>query len=173
MEERLSIGDLTTRVSAGLQAGILAGLAMLAWIMTGAWVQGQSFWTIPNLLAYTFHGNRMYRPDFVWRTWSGLGFHFLLAGLLGMLFALLVPRGTRAAAAAMLGVLFSLALYALAGIWLWDRINPPMHHYARQPFVLAGYCVFGVLLGSLPLFREQAERSVQPPRWESSSERES
>jgi hypothetical protein len=161
----------TARVSAGLQAGILGGLAMLAWIMTGAWVQGQSFWTIPNLLAFSFYGNRMYRPDFIWRTWSGLGFHFLFAGVLGMIFALVVPRATRPVVAGLLGVVYSLALYAVAGVWLWERINPPMQLYARQPFVLAGYMLFGVLLGSVPLFNGQ--RSTRPLPWESSSARES
>lgn len=125
---------------------------MLAWIMTGAWVHGQSFWTIPNLLAYAFHGSRMYRPDFVWRTWSGLAFHFLFAALLGVAFAMLLPRAYRAPSAAIFGAMYALALYAIAGVWLWDRINAPMQVYARQPFVLAGYMLYGVLLGSVPLF---------------------
>lgn len=159
------------RVSAGLQAGMLGGLVMLAWIMTGAWVQGQSFWTIPNLLAYSFYGNRMYRPDFVWRTWSGLGFHFLFAGVLGIVFALIVPRATRPVVAGLLGVVFSLFLYAVAGVWLWERINPPMQLYARQPFVLAGYLLFGLLLGAVPLFNVRP--SPPPLPWESSSAPES
>ena len=148
---------------------------MLAWIMTGAWVQGQSFWTIPNLLAYTFHGNRMYRPDFVWRTWSGLSFHFVFAGVLGVVFALLLPARTRLAVASLLGVLYSLLLYAVAGVWVWERLNPPMQVYARQPFVLAGYVLFGALLGSVAVFtaEEPAAPPLPPLPWESSSAPES
>jgi hypothetical protein len=163
MEESAANGGLAQRVSAGLQAGTLAGLGMLAWIMTGAWVQGQSFWTIPNLLAYAFHGARMYRPEFVWRTWSGLAFHCLFAALLGIAFALLLPRGYRAASAAVFGVIYALALYALAGVWLWDRINAPMQVYARQPFVLAGYVLYGVLLGSVPVFDPPRHPPETPP----------
>jgi hypothetical protein len=163
MEERHHYGGLARRVSAGLQAGTLAGLAMLAWIMTGAWVQGQSFWTIPNLLAYTFHGARMYRPDFVSRTWSGLAFHFLFAAILGVVFALVLPRALHSGSAAIFGAIFSLALYAVAGVWLWDQINPPMNVYARQPFVLAGYVLYGVLLGSVPLFSGPAPGAPSRP----------
>lgn len=158
MEEQHTHGGLVARVSAGLEAGTLAGLGMLAWIMTSAWVQNQSFWTIPNLLAYTFHGARMYRPDFVWRTWSGLAFHILFAAALGILFALVLPRTLRPGGAAIFGVMYSLALYAVAGVWFWDRINAPMHVYARQPFMLAGYMLYGVLLGSVPLFAASREK---------------
>jgi uncharacterized membrane protein YagU involved in acid resistance len=124
-------------------------------------VQGLPFWTIPNLLAYAFYGSRMYRPDFVTRTWSGLAFHFFFAVVLGVLFALILPKGYRLASAAVLGAMYSLALYAIAGVWLWERINAPMNVYARQPFVLAGYVLYGVLLGSVPLFTSPA--SSPPP----------
>ena len=163
MEEQRSAGNWSGRVSAGLQAGMLAGMLMLAWIMTGAWVQGQSFWTIPNLLAYTFYGNRMYRPDFVWRTWSGFGFHFFFAGVLGTLFAFLIPRAYRVGSTAIFGALYSLVLYSLAGVWLWDRINPPMGLYARQPFVLLGYVLFGVMLGTVALFDRASHPSPAVP----------
>ena len=144
---------------------------MLAWIMTGAWVHGQSIWTIPNLLAYAFYGSRMYRPDFVSRTWSGLAFHFLFAAALGIVFALMLPRAFRPGSAAMAGAMYSLALYAVAGVWLWDRINAPMNVYARQPFVLAGYVLYGVLLGSVAIFDPDPIRRNAAPAFSHARER--
>jgi len=153
-EQQTHGGSLGARVSAGLQAGTLAGTVMLLWIMTAAWVQGQSFWTIPNLLAYTFYGNRMYRPDFVWRTWSGLALHFFFALVLAVVFAAVLPERAKARTAVFVGIAYGLCLYTAAGVWFWDRFNPPMALYGRQSFVLAGYMLFGLALGAVPLFRE-------------------
>lgn len=168
MEERASQasrwGD---DILAGLQSGILAGTIMMAWIMLACWVQGQSAWTIPNLLAATFHGGRTYRPDFVWRTWSGLGLHFLFSGALGICFALLRPRWRHLWATALFGAVYGLLLYAVAAPRFWERVNSPLGLYSRQGFVMAGYGLFGLVLGTTDWFspRSQAlgaDRAVDP-----------
>jgi hypothetical protein len=59
----------------------------------------------------------------------------------------------------MAGILYSLALYVAAAIWFWDRFNPPLALYSRQRFVVIGYILFGIGLGTLPLFSSTGGRS--------------
>lgn len=140
------------QATAGLQAGILAGAVMLGWMAAASWAQGQSPWTIPNLLAATFHGGRAYRPDFHWRTWSGLGLHFFCSGGLGVVFSLIRPAVRHPWITALVGLLFSLVLYAVVAPRFWEQVNGPLGAYSRQGFVLAGYSLFGALLASVDGF---------------------
>lgn len=141
--------------AAGLQAGILAGTVMLGWIVAASWAHGQSAWTIPNLLAATFYGGRAYRPDFHWRTWSGLGLHFVCAGTLGVVFSIIRPVMRHAWITALLGLVFALGVYAFVAPWVLDQLNGPLLVYSRQGFMLTGYCLFGVLLATVHGFRKR------------------
>ena len=144
---------LLWKAMAGLEAGIAGSLIMIAWDMLGCWVQGESLWTIPNLLAATFFGGRMYRPDLVLRTFCGLALHFSLGGLLGALYGLIRPRSLGGLSTAFLGMVSSLALYSLAAHWLWPRLNPMMAIvYSSQSFVIIGYVLYGVAQGLIPGF---------------------
>ena len=138
------------RALAGLEAGILASAIMLVWVGLGCWIQGQSFWTVPNLLSATFYGGRMLRPDFVWRTCAGLALHFAMGGLVGTLYGVLRPTSWPAFTTSFMGILYGVTLYSLGTLWFWKRVNGMMAVYSTQTFILAGYVLFGVALGLIP-----------------------
>src|SRR6266567_3487256 len=75
---------------AGLQAGTIAVLWMLAWMGVSAMWQRRSFWSAVNLMASILAGNSAIRNGFASSTWSGLALYLLIYSLLGAAFAVLV-----------------------------------------------------------------------------------
>ena len=146
------------RALSGLEAGILASAIMLVWVGLGCWIQGQSFWTVPNLLSATFYGGRMLRPDFVWRTCAGLALHFAIGGLVGTLYGVLRPTSWPAFTTSFMGILYGVILYSLGTLWFWKRVNGMMAVYSTQTFILVGYVLFGVALGLIPSRLRSLER---------------
>ena len=146
------------RALSGLEVGILASAIMLVWVGLGCWIQGQSFWTVPNLLAATFYGGRMLRPDFVWRTCAGLAMHFAIGGLVGTLYGVLRPISWPAFTTSFMGILYGVTLYSLGTLWFWKRVNGMMAVYSTQTFILVGYVLFGVALGLIPSRLRSLER---------------
>ena len=146
------------RALSGLEVGILASGVMLVWVGLGCWLQGQSFWTIPNLLSATFYGGRMLRPDFVWRTCAGLALHFSIGGMVGALYGVVRPSTWPAFTTAFMGILYGVLLYSLSTLWFWKRVNGMMAVYSTQTFVLVGYVLFGMALGLIPSRLRSLER---------------
>ena len=67
---------------AGLKTGVLAAIAMLAWLgMSEMWYR-KSFWTAPNLLAAAFYGESALRNRFTVHTFAGLAMYLLIYGSL-------------------------------------------------------------------------------------------
>jgi hypothetical protein len=155
---RVSKASWGLRALSGLEVGVLASGIMLLWIAFGCWVQGQSFWTIPNLLAATFYGGRMLRPDFVLRTCAGLALHFAIGGMVGALYGVLRPSSWPTFTTSFMGILYGVLLYSLGTLWFWKRVNGMMAVYSTQTFILIGYVVFGVALGLIPSRLRSLER---------------
>lgn len=146
------------RALSGLEVGILGSAVLLLWVAFGCWLQGQSFWTIPNLLAATFYGGRMLRPDFVWRTFAGLALHFSIGGMVGALYGVLRPSSWPTFTTSFMGMLYGVVLYSLGTLWFWKRVNGMMAVYSTQTFILVGYLLFGVMLGLIPSRLRALER---------------
>src|SRR2546421_13020691 len=72
----------------GLETGVLAALAMLAWLGVSSMWYRHSFWTAPNLLAAAFYGESALHNRFTVHTFAGLGLYLVIYGALGMLFGL-------------------------------------------------------------------------------------
>ena len=75
---------------AGLQAGMLGVLWMLAWMGVNAKWEQRSFWTPENLFATAFYGGSAIQWGFAMSTVSGLALYLLLYSLLGAAFATVV-----------------------------------------------------------------------------------
>ncbi len=153
-----SSASWSLRALSGLEVGILASAIMLLWVTLGCWLQGQSFWTIPNLLAATFYGGRMLRPDFVMRTFAGLALHFAIGGMVGALYGVLRPSSWPAFTTSFMGMLYGVVLYSLGTLWFWKRVNGMMAVYSTQTFILVGYVLFGLALGLIPSRLRSLER---------------
>lgn len=135
---------------AGLQAGMVAALWMLAWLGTSAAWQRRSFWTTANLMATTFYGGNALRDGFSFRTVSGVALLLLVYSSLGCLFA--AVSGSKAAPSRLLvgGIVFALAWYYVSFHVFWRVLSPlvPLLHAVRPTVV--GHVLYGVLLARFP-----------------------
>jgi hypothetical protein len=135
---------------AGLQAGVLGSLAMLAWLGVNAIAMRRGFWTAANLMSTVFYGENGLRAGFARHTVAGLAFYLLVYGALGMAFAM--AAGGRARGVRMLLVAL---VAALAWYYLWfDLILAKMAPlvsllHAEHPTML-GHLVYGSFLAGVP-----------------------
>jgi hypothetical protein len=145
---------------AGLQAGVLGALAMLAWLGVNAIAMRRGFWTAANLMSSAFYGESGLRAGFARHTVAGIAFYLLVYGALGMAFA--VAAGGRARGVRMLLVAL---VAALAWYYLWfDVILAKMAPlvsllHAERPTML-GHLVYGAFLAGVP---RMVPRPPAPP----------
>jgi hypothetical protein len=140
---------------AGLQAGMLAVLWMLAWMGLSAVWQRRSFWTSENLLATTFYGGAAVRDGFTASTASGLALYLLVYSTLGALFAAAI--GVRLAPARLLlaSIAATLGWYYLSFHYAWKAMSPlvPLLHAVRPNLV--GHIIYGALVARFPNYLAQ------------------
>ncbi len=137
---------------AGLQAGMVAVLWMLAWLgLSSAW-QRRSFWTAENLLASTFQGASAIRRGFSGSTLSGLALYVLVYSTLGILFAAVVQNRLPRTRRVLVGVVVAVAWYYLSFHVIWKSVSPLVTLlHAEQPTLL-GHVLFGILLARFPRY---------------------
>lgn len=131
-------------VLAGIQAGVLGGLAMLAWFAIATPLLGKPWYLIPNLLATRFHVSREVLLTAGAPTWTGAAWLIFAAGIVGAVNGILTPGGR----------LFGLAVagtwYLVSYLFVWKRLAPYMLIYAPQPVVVLGFLVYGSVIGWHP-----------------------
>jgi hypothetical protein len=131
---------------AGLEAGILGALVLLAYLMFDSAWRRQSVWSIPNLLATTFYGSAI-RSGFGSQTWSGLALLIVMYGMIGALFSLLTSDHLTRSRITLLGLLLGITWFYFSFGVLWTRINPwvPLESPARAMWV--GHVLYGAVMG--------------------------
>jgi hypothetical protein len=147
---------------AGLQAGMMATLAMLLWMGISAVWQQRTFWTSENLLATTFYGSRALHNGFSTSTFSGLALYLLLYSTLGCFFAYGAGKRAPSPRLALTGIATGLGWYYLSFHLLWRAVGPlvPILH-AVTPTVL-GHMIYGAGIGRFPRFLPAAPVGPQP-----------
>jgi hypothetical protein len=135
---------------AGLQAGMLGALWMLAWLgVSSAW-QNLGFWNSENLFATAFYGSDAVRSDFSLKTLPGLALYLLLYSLLGGIFALVVHNRVRPFRLILGAILFSLAWFYLSFHLIWKSAMPLAYLlYSDRPMVVA-HLIYGICVGRYP-----------------------
>src|SRR5580704_2193052 len=135
---------------AGLQAGMVGALWMLAWLgVIAAW-QHRGFWNSENLFATAFYGGDAVRSDFGVRTLPGLALYLLLYSLLGGIFALALRGRHRSGRLTLAGILFSLVWFYISFHVIWKSAMPLVYLlYPDRPTVV-GHLIFGVCIGRFP-----------------------
>jgi hypothetical protein len=133
---------------AGLQAGMLGALWMLAWMgMSAAW-QRRSFWTAENLMASAFHPNGAIPADFGWSAVTGLALYLLLYSLLGALFAMLpARRPLQPVRIMLLALVFALAWYYFSFHLFWRAVSPAIAFLHPERSTIVGHLIYGLFLG--------------------------
>ena len=142
---------------AGLQAGMIAALWMLAWMGCSAVWQRSSFWTAENLLASTFYGGSAIHTGFSASTLSGLALYLLLYATLGCVFATIVGRKLPPVQLLLVSVLGAVAWYYLSFHFIWKAVSPLVALlHAERPTML-GHVIYGAILARFPKYLPRRE----------------
>ncbi len=144
-------------VMAGVEAGVLGGLFMMAWLATLSLLQGRSIWSMPNLLASTFYGEAALRRGFRWTSLSGVALHVIVSAMAGLLFGLAVGGIVSRGRVMLLGLAAGVAWYFLSVGFFWNYVNPMVPQYSRGGGMLLAHVGLGVFLGSFPRYLDALE----------------
>jgi|SRR6185312_3975918 len=155
---------------AGLQAGVLGALVILACLMIGSLWDGRSIWFAPNLFATTFFGGAAWRNHFVRATWSGLALLIAMYGGLGGIWGWLwgdrLGSRDKPDSRAMLrlfGAIAGLLVYLIAYGWVWKHVNPLVTLYAPTRQLQVGHILWGIVLARSPLYARRIGNALAPP----------
>jgi hypothetical protein len=148
---------------AGLQAGMLAALAMLAWMGSSAVWERRSFWTSENLLATTFYGGTAVHNGFSTSTLSGLALYLLIYSTLGCVFAAATGGKLTASRLLLAGIASGLLWYYISFHFVWKTISPliPLLHPVRSTIV--GHIIFGAVMARFPQYLPQRPPAAVEP----------
>ncbi len=151
-EERPKTSALITGL-AGLQAGVLGGLAGLSYVMLDGFLRGNGPWPFPNLLSTAIYSRGGSALVFTWATMSGIALQLVLAGLLGLLASgLLVQYLNRPRFCRVIGLLVGLSWYYVTVRLLWPDLNLDVIRYQPPSGAILGYVILGLVLGLYPKF---------------------
>ena len=149
---------------AGLEAGMLGALCLLAWLGASAVWKGRGFWTAANLMASVFYGAGAIRAGFSGSTLSGVALYLVVYSLLGALFAMAFQTRTPRLRLTLVSILFAILWYYLSFRVLWRAAAPLL---ARLHYVQAtvwGHVIYGALLSRYPAYlADQPARDVAQP----------
>jgi len=141
---------------AGLQAGMLGAVYLLAWLgVSSVWKggvagKGRGFWAAANLMASVFYGAGAIRAGFSGSTLSGVALYLLLYSLLGALFAMALQTRAPRPRLTLVSILFAIIWYYLSFDVLWRAAAPLLAqlHYATA--TLWGHAIYGAQLSRYP-----------------------
>jgi hypothetical protein len=135
---------------AGLQAGMVGALWMLAWLGVSAAWQNRGFWNSENLFATAFYGGDAIRSDFGVKTLPGLALYLVLYSLLGGIFALALRRRVGSGRMMLAGILFSLGWFYISFHVLWKSAMPLVYLLYPDRQTVVGHLIFGACIGRFP-----------------------
>jgi hypothetical protein len=148
---------------AGLEAGMVGALWMLAWLGTSAVWQQRSFWTPENLMSTAFDRNASLGARFTGSTCAGMALYLLIYSLLGVLFALAVRGGRVPGRRVMLlAVTFALAWYYFSFQWIFKITLPLVALLHVERATVLGHLVYGTMLGRYPLYERRLVGTTEP-----------
>jgi hypothetical protein len=135
---------------AGLQAGMLGALWMLAWLgVSSAW-QNRGFWNPENIFAAFFYGSDAVRDDFGSKTLAGLALYLLIYSLLGCVFALALRGRLSAGRLRLAGIAFALAWFYLSFHLIWKSVMPLAYLLSSDRPMVVAHLIFGLCIGRFP-----------------------
>ena len=149
-------------VMAGVEAGVLGGLFVMAWLATLSLLQGRSIWSMPNLLASTFYGEAALRRGFRWSSLSGVALQVIVSAAVGLLFGLAVSGVANRGRVMMLGLAAGAAWYFLSVGIFWKYVNSMVPLYAGGGGMFLAHVGMGAFLGSFPRYLQALEPDLAP-----------
>lgn len=106
---------------------------------------GYPWWLIPNLLSARVFTRVLLQPGMA--TLTGAASLLLGTGIVGAFNGLFTPGGR------LFGLAVAAASYLFCYWFLWKKLAPLMLLHAPQPLVIAGFFVYGSVLGYHPQLR--------------------
>jgi len=151
----------TIRALAGLQTGVVGGLFMLFFYSFGSLMQRQHWWNAANLLGAAVYGHNAIWKGFGRATLAGAAVQILIAGLSGVLCALLFAGRRdswlfRTSCGLAWGVITYYAVYEL----LLPRIAPVVPLYSERLGTLMAHLLLGITLTRIQPVYRQLERAI-------------
>jgi hypothetical protein len=149
---------------AGIHAGVLGALAIIACLMIGSVWDHRSVWSFPNLLATTFFGSDAYVNKFAHTTWTGLALIVATYGFLGMLWGV-VCGDKRRSGLALFGAITGILVYFVLYNFVWKHVNPLVTLYGPNRQLQVGHLLWGLILARSPKYSRAIGASVEyrPP----------
>jgi hypothetical protein len=143
---------------AGLEAGVLGALVILACLMIGSLWDRRSVWVTPNLFATTFYGIDAYRNQLLRTSWAGAALLIAIYGVLGIVWGC-IWRDRRRPWMVLYGAIAGIATYYIFFDFIWKHANPLFVLYAPNLQLQIGHLFWGMILAQSPKFaRRIAER---------------
>lgn len=146
------------RLTSGIEAGVVGGLAMLALLISSSLWDGRVWWEVPNLLGSTFYGPRAFRAGTGMATLSGIALHFVITGSLGGLFGMAFGGIRQRGRLILLGLLAAVGWYNLAYAAFWPAVNPWVLLGSPRPATMVSHVLLGACLG----YMGQRQRLAAP-----------
>ncbi len=161
------VSPLLLRALAGIETGVLGGLAMLGWLAASSALDRQSIWIIPNLLGSVFYGRDVLRRSFSWVTMDGLALHFFVSGLIGFVFGIATGGSRSRLRVALLGILTGLLWYYFSEALFWRKLGILARIYGPPRSLLLAHLIFGFVLAWFPRGLVSLERHFygEPARY--------
>ncbi len=141
---------------AGLQAGMIAALWMLAWMGVSAAWQRTSFWTAENLLSSAFYGGAAIHTGFSYSTVSGLALYLLIYSLLGSLLGLVMRDHLPRVLLVLACIAAGIGWYYLSFHLIWKVFSPLVTLLHAEKTTALGHVIFGALLARYPRYLPHA-----------------
>lgn len=146
------------RALAGLHAGVLAGLASLAWQMGLSALTGAGSTRTVLALAAAFYRS----PNTTFGGWrtvlAGAAVHMVAAGIVGALFGITTGAVQSFRRKLLLGILFGVGWYHA---WVVVLASPAREQFYSSAGLLAGYLLFGAILGASRVRLEKPDSRME------------
>lgn len=134
---------MRTAVGAAL-AGLLAGMMMSMAMMAASMIQGDSPWTLPDLISAMWLGPHAADGTLGFATLAGFATHEATSALMGVV-AIPFVRHLRGTQLALVAMAYALASYPLVFSTVLAWANPLMFRQAGMLKMTAGHLLFGLL----------------------------
>lgn len=143
--------NLLPRLLAGLEVGILGGLAILGWFLVLSYWNFRAPWALVNLFSASFRRNAAWGFNFSSLTWSGLAVHLFACGLLGIFIGWVLPRPHHGARISLTGLAFGVILSLMVYEFFWRRLIPIGDYFAPAAMLIV-HLLFGMSLAQFPRY---------------------
>lgn len=151
------------RLLAGLQVGILGGLATVAWFVTVSLLSFGAPWTLMNLFSASVR-HSPWTFQFGFQTIVGMASHLFACGAFGILLGWILPRPSAMARFSIPGAVFSVILSLLLYEFFWMRHIPRLREYVAPGPMLVVHLLFGACVARFPAYFLQLAPPMPEPR---------